>query len=182
MKGWVIEMGSKALTCCLVVSLLTVAGVRTQGRRLQKEQSRFGAEVSIRKPVEIPADVLSALREDKRNQTCLRDGESPTSITSSWFVASRIHLSSDGNADLVVTARSDCLLGANVVPFWIFRNTAQGHELVLKVSALGVDVLNTKTNNYRDIRISEATARRVHIVIFKFDKKEYRTSGESRPR
>jgi hypothetical protein len=144
-------------------------------RRSQREQSRFGAEVAIRRPVEIPAEVLSILREDKRNQGCLREGESPTNIISSWFVGSRIHLNGDSKRDLVITAKNTCLLGANLVPFWVFRNTSQGQELVLSVSALGLDVLNTKTNNYRDIRTGTATARTVHTVIFKFDGRKYRT-------
>jgi hypothetical protein len=120
-------------------------------RRSQREQSRFGAEVAIRRPVEIPAEVLSILREDKRNQGCLREGESPTNIISSWFVGSRIHLNGDSKRDLVITAKNTCLLGAN----------------------LGLDVLNTKTNNYRDIRTGTATARTVHTVIFKFDGKNF---------
>jgi hypothetical protein len=154
---------------------LAVGSVSAQpSRHPKEEQSRFGAEVRIRKPAEIPSDVLSILRENKRNQTCLRDSELPTSITSSWFVGSRIDLNGNGDADLVVTARNKCLLGANLVPFWVFRNTSQGHELVLRVSALGLDVLKTKTNNYRDIRTAAATAQRVHMVIFKFDGKEYR--------
>jgi hypothetical protein len=171
-------MESKLLVkFCLTVLLIasTVGGAFAQAsRRLRKEQSHFGAEVAIRKPVEIPPDVLSILREDKRNQTCLRDGESLTNITSSWFVGSRIHLSVDGDVDLVVTARNKCLLGANLVPFWVFRSRPQAHELVLSVSALGLDVLNTKTNNYRDIRTGAATAQSVRTVIFKFDGKEYR--------
>ena len=177
-KDWVITMESKWLVgLCLPVLLIALAIGETSAqasRRSQKEQSHFGAEVAIRKATEIPTDVMSILREDKRNQTCLRDGESPTNITSSWFVGSRIHLNGNGDADLVVTARNNCLLGANLVPFWVFRNTPQGHELVLSVSALGLDVLNTKTNNYRDIRTGAATAQSVHTVIFKFDGKEYR--------
>lgn len=143
-------------------------------KRSQREQSRFGAEVAIRRPVEIPADVLLILREDKRNQNCLQEGESPTSITTSWFVGSRIHLNGHSQRDLVITAKNTCLLGANLVPFWVFRNTSPGHELVLSASALVLDVLNTKTNNYRDIRTGKATARTVQTVIFKFDGKKYR--------
>jgi len=177
-KDCVITMESKRLiVLCLSALLIALAIGEASAqarRRSQKEQSHFGAEVAIRKAAEIPTDVLSILREDKRNQTCLRDGESSTNITSSWFVGSRIHLNSDGDADLVVTARNECLLGANIVPFWVFRNTPHGHEMVLSVSALGLDVLNTKTNNYRDIRTSAATAESVQKVIFKFDGKEYR--------
>jgi len=177
-KDYVITMESKRLIgFCLSALLIALAIGEASAqarRRSRKEQSRFGAEAVIRKPVEIPTDVLSILREDERNRTCLRDGESPTSITSSWFVGSQIHLS-NGAADLVVTTRNECLLGANVVPFWVFRNTPQGHQLVLSVSALGLDVLNTKTKTYRDIRLSAATAQRVRTTLFKFDGKEYRS-------
>ena len=183
-KDYVITMESKRLVgpglLALLIALAIGEASAQASRRSQKEQSHFGAEVAIRKAAEIPTDVLSILREDKRNQTCLGDGESPTNITSSWFVGSQIHLNGDGDADLVVTARNECLLGANIIPFWVFRNTRQGHELVLSVSALGLDVLNTKTNNYRDIRTSAATARAAYTVIFKFDGKEYRAQTSHR--
>jgi len=168
---WLVGLSLSALLIALAVG-----GASAQAsRRSKKEQSHFGAEVTIRKPIEIPTDVLSILREDKRNHTCLKDGESPINISSSWFVGSRIHLKVDGDADLVVTARNECLLGANIIPFWVFRNTPQGQQLILSVSALGLDVLNTRTNNYRDIRTGAATARSVHTMIFKFDGKEYRS-------
>jgi len=176
-KDYAMIMEFKWQRLCLAALMIALAIVETSAqrtRRSQKEQSDFGAEVAIRKAVEIPIDVLSILREDKRNQTCLKDGESPMSITSSWFVGSRIHLHGNGDADLVVAAKNPCLFGANLVPFWVFRNTPHGHELVLNVSALSLDVLNTKTNNYRDIRTARATARSVRTVIFRFDGKEYR--------
>ncbi len=177
-KDYTMIMEFKGLVGPCLPTLLMALAVGTfaqTSRRPQKEQSHFGAEVAIKKATELPTDVLSMLREDKRNQTCLRDGESLTNITSSWFIGSRIHLNPDGDADLVVTAKNDCLLGANLVPFWVFRNTPHGHELVLSVSALGLDVLNTKTNHYRDIRTATATAKRVQTVILRFDGKDYRS-------
>ncbi len=44
----------------------------------------------------------------------------------------------------------------------------------------GNAMLNTKTNNYRDIRTSAATARAAYTVIFKFDGKEYRAQTSHR--
>jgi hypothetical protein len=69
------------------------------------------------------------------------------------------------------------LFGANIVPFWIFRNTPQGHELALSVSALGLDVLNTKTNGYRDIRTTTATASSGYAISFKFNGKKYQAEN-----
>ena len=172
-------MESKRLVrLCLAALLIAMAvgdAFAQTGRRLPKEQTRFGAEVAITNATEIPSEVLSILREDKRNQSCLKNGESSTNIISSWFVGSQIHLHGKGNADLIIAAKNPCLLGANLVPFWVFSTTPRGHELVLSVTALGLDVLKTTTNNYRDIRTAAATAGSVRTVIFKFDGKEYRS-------
>jgi hypothetical protein len=165
------------LTALMIALVIGEASAQTT-RRSPKEQSHFGAEVAIRKATEIPTDVLSILREDKRNETCLKDGESRMSITSSWFVGSKIHLNGNGDADLVVTARNKCLLGANLVPFWVFRSTPQGHELILSVSALGLEVLDSTTNDYRDIQIGAATARRVSTSTLKFDGKRYQPAKQ----
>lgn len=163
--------------CVLTLALgLTFAEASAQTIRSDDEQSHFGAETPVRKTAEIPGEVLSILRQDKRNQTCLEKGESPTGITSDWFVGSRVQLNAQGPADLLVTAANNCLLGANTAPFWVFRMTPQGYQLVLEVNALGLDLLNTKTNSYRDIRTGVATASSVNEITFKFDKSHYRPS------
>lgn len=159
-------------TVFLMLIASTPQAVR--GQHVPRGQSRFGAEITIKNPVEIPSDVLSILRGVKRNQTCLGESESADSITKSWFVGSEIHLNGRRLVDLVVTARNECLLGANIVPFWVFRNTSRGHKLVLSVSALSLDVLNTRRNSYRDIRTRVATASSTYSIIFRFDGKEYR--------
>ena len=117
----------------------------------QREQTNFGAEEEIEHPVPVPQEVLQILRRNERNQRLLAKGQTPDEMPASWFVASEINLRDDNLADLIVMAAEPRLLGANIVPFWIFRNTLKGHELILSVSALSLDVLNTKTNGYRDI-------------------------------
>lgn len=139
----------------------------------QKEQTIFGAETEIASPVNVPEDVLEALRSDKRNQTCLAENESAKKIVASWFSASKIHLNSDGLPDLVVTATNPCLFGANLHPFWIFRKTPRGHKLVLSVSALGLEVLSTRSKGYRNIRTTVATATTVGNTVFRFDGIKY---------
>jgi hypothetical protein len=80
-QGCVITTASKLLiTAGLVVLPIALAAgtVSAQpNRRAQSEQSRFGAEIPIRRGVQIPSDVLSILRKDKRNQTCLEANETP---------------------------------------------------------------------------------------------------------
>lgn len=147
-----------------------------QHQKKVREQSSFGAEEEIEDPISVPADVLRILRRDERNQTCLNEGQPEDAISASWFVASEIDIDGNESADLVVKASNPCLFGANIDPFWIFRNTPRGYEHVLSVSTLGLDVLNAKTNGYRDVRTTAATANEVIITIYKFDGRKYKAA------
>lgn len=144
------------------------------------EQLRFGAEEAIRNPTSVSEEVLQILRSDERNRTCLAANESPGDIPTSWFVASEVNLNHDALPDLVVTAANPCLFGANINPFWIFYGTPRGQQLALSVSALSLEVLNTRTKGFRDIRASAATATEVFITIYSFDRGEYRRQRPSR--
>jgi hypothetical protein len=144
------------------------------------EQSSFGAEEEIKNPSGVPEDVLQILQRDERNRTCLAANEAPESIPSSWFVASEINLNNDGLKDLVVTAVNPCLFGANINPFWIFRGTPQGQELVLSLSTLNLEVLDAKTKNHRDILAIAATSKEVLTTVYRFDGGRYRKRHSSR--
>ena len=146
----------------------------SQSEPRSREQSKFGVEEEIERPVSLPEDVLEVLRRDERNRQSLSQGQSPNDIPASWFVASEVRLKDDDLRDLIVTAADPRLLGANLAPFWIFRNTPQGHKLALRVSALDLMVLNTRTEGYRDIRTRAATANRVRTTLFRFDGSNYR--------
>ncbi len=150
------------------------AHTQEQSQVRLREQSAFGAEEEVEHPVNMPEDVLRILRRDERNQRRLAEGQSPDDMPASWFVASEIHLNEDDLPDLVVMAATPRLFGANIVPFWIFRNTPQGHKLALSVSALGLEVLNNRTNGYRDIHSIALSAREEFTTTYKFNGNEYR--------
>jgi hypothetical protein len=158
----------------LVIGLVGGGGSAqtARGSRI-KEQSHFGEEVTIINPVEIPSDVLAILREDKRNQTCLREGELPTNITGSWFVGSKIHLHSDRFADLVVTVQNPCLLGANLVPYWLFQNTGHGYRLVLTTYTLSLNVRSSRTKGFRDVGASAVAGQTITTVTYRFNGMTY---------
>lgn len=145
----------------------------TRPAHQRSQQTIFGVEESVTRPVDLPEDVLKILREDKRNRESLEKGQSISDIPASWFAASEINLNEDKLPDLIVIATEPRLFGANLAPFWVFRNTTQGNKLVLSVSALGLEALHTRTNGFRDIRSTIATARGVFTTIFKFDGDAY---------
>ena len=157
--------------------------VSTPAQRLDqartREQTLFGAEEEISRPVKVPGDVLQILRQDRRNQRHLPKGQSPDEMPETWFIASEIHLNDDYLVDMVVMAANPQLFGANIVPFWVFRNTRQGHQLALSVSTFGLEVLKTKTSGYRDIRTSAATANKLLTAVYSFDGTKYRQRRSS---
>jgi hypothetical protein len=142
-------------------------------------QTRFGAEVKIERPVNLPPDVLRKLQLDGRNQIRLGKEGSPAQILASWFAASEIDLDGDEKRDLLVQAVEPRLLGANLVPFWIFRGMPNGYNLVLRVDTLSVELLRTKTRGCRDILSKQASARVVQSRTFAFDGRKYREHSSS---
>lgn len=158
------------------------AATPTPAQARVDEQIVFEAEGLIRRPVAIPDNVLQILRQDERNQRSLKEGQTPADMRASWFVGSTIHLNDDDLPDLVVMAANSRLFGANLVPFWIFRNTPQGHQLVLAVMSLGLKVLKSKTNGHRDITTTEVTAVEIFDTRYAFNGNEYQVVSKSKER
>ena len=98
-------------------------------------------------------------------------------ISASWFEASQIHLDGPEEIDVLVKAKNACLFGANIGPFWIFRKTQRGYELVLNVSALGVELLPSRTSGHKDVSAGAVAGGKSVIVFYKFDGHRYQESG-----
>lgn len=142
------------------------------------EQSSFNLEEPVARPAPIPTDVLRGLGQDEKVLGCLTSGRGneAVEVPASWFAASEIRLNADDLPDLVVQPQNACLNGANLGPFWVFRNTGRGYALALRADTLSLEVLATKTRGYRDIRLRSATARQVLTRVFKFDGQSYRAA------
>src|SRR5881628_3760015 len=96
-----------------ILLLLLAVPVGAQGG----QQTHFGAEERITRPAKIPTLVFRILKDDEQVRECASDSQEKP--RASWFKASAIDLNGDGRSDFVVMAENPCLLGANVVPFWI---------------------------------------------------------------
>lgn len=167
----------RVLTLALTGALVTITTDPQQTKKsAAPEQTRFGLEELVRHPVPLPEAVLKILRDDGevRSSRCVSEDDQAQAISASWFEASQIHLDGPYEADLLVKAKDGCLLGANIGPFWIFRNTPQVYKLVLTVSALGVDILQNKTNGLRDVSVGAVAGGEAVRVRFKFDGQKYK--------
>ena len=158
------------------------------GKEQQQEQSNFGgdagsAEEFTRKPVEIPTAALQLLRDTLHPGTiyCIEEkGTKLDQVPASWFVGSEIHLDGPDETDLVVRPNvfklpeaASCLLGASEIPFWVLRNVGGRYLLLLETYALELDVLDSRTNGYRDIQTDSATAVTRTTFLYKMDVAQY---------
>ncbi|SRR5258708_80096 len=156
----------------------SVAGYQSKKAAVRK-QTTFSAEEPLQHPIDVPTDVLQLLRRDVRNQTCLGEGQSPKDVPASWFVASDISLKDGHFGDLIVMPANPCLKGANVVPFWIFRRKSGQHLLSLSATAFALEILKTRTNSYRDIRVTSLSATTEYTTVYKFDGNRYKRRQHS---
>ncbi len=112
-----------------------------------------------------------------RASRCVVKDQTADKISASWFEASKIHLGGPKEVNLLVKAKDGCLFGANIGPFWIFRRTPQGYELLLAVSALGVRLLPHTTNGHKDIAAGAVAGGKFVSAFYKFDGHRYVEAG-----
>jgi hypothetical protein len=187
-------MGSKQFVWFIVLGvLLAVNEGRATGQKTATdqapEQTVFNAEpdasqMLVKQPAEIPDSALQVLRDTLTGGifNCLKSrGVTPEQAPASWFLASAVHLNGPDEIDLIVlpnvpsisnpTNPGGCLLPAHGGLFWVLGpGIASGrYGLLLATYGLGLEVLNSRTNRYRDIQVGgESTA-----LLYKFAVQQY---------
>ena len=146
------------------------------GQPTTREQTHFSAEdMSVQRPVAIPRDLLTILKEDESVQHVLNDYDPRTELKEppdSWFSASVIHLRDKDQTDFVVVGEGP-LAGANMVTFWVFVATPNGYKLVLNAPAHDLEVNRRRWNHYREIEMSAETAVVFSSVLYRWDGTRY---------
>jgi hypothetical protein len=190
-------MGSKQLIWCVALGALLAANARVESGQSSEnspEQTVFDAEgdssgLLVKRTAAIPDSALQVLRDTLTGGTfnCLKaSGTTPEQAPASWFLASEIHLNGPNEIDLVVlpnvpgisdpTNPGGCLLAAHGGPFWVLGpGIASGrYGLLLATYGLGLRVLNSRTNRYRDIEIGTERNTR----IYKFTWQQYQLAEQ----
>jgi hypothetical protein len=184
------EKTRKAKLVIVVLSSVTLPLVLGQTRAPKApprassaEQRRFSVEdESVKRPARLPAAVARMLAKDPAVQEALKNlDRSADQLPSSWFLVSEVHLSSAEEKDLVVIGQGP-VLGGNVTSFWIFRPKQGDFELILKCVGHNVAIKDTRSEGYRDVEMTAATADRVSRVLYKFNGSQYEAyPGGSEP-
>jgi hypothetical protein len=186
---WIVKLVS-----LFVLALAINAAVGQKASVSAFEQSQFSMEtdvVPILHPIDLPEGALQVLRNDRSILNCSgADKMTADQVPAVWFVASEVHLGGPREIDLVVQGRdlhvklppNLCLMGVNIKPFWVFRQTEQGYSLVLSTSAHDLRVLGTRSKGFRDIEASAMTAVTGYSTTYKFDGEKYQVSKtDSKP-
>lgn len=141
----------------------------------EKKHKNWVDHPPVEHPVPIPDSIMVLLRADKLVTSCLKT-ENVTEAPTTWFQAGAIHLHKGDQIDFVVLPNNECLYGAMSDPFWVFGQNGNGYDLLLRSDLLGIAVLNSKTNEYRDIRATFIVSGARSSVKFKFDGHKYTPS------
>jgi len=158
----------------LVAGVVQASPSFAQSKAPASEQSEFSAEdAGLKRPVEIPEDVMAILRNDDLVKNVLESEDLlPEKLPQSWFSASVIHLSSGAQPDLIVVGEPP-LSGANVANFWIFRATGSRYQVVMSAPAHDLSLLQSRHNGLRDIHLTSMSAAQINTSILHFDGTQY---------
>jgi hypothetical protein len=88
----------------------------------------------------------------------------------------KVDLNRDGVNEYQVEMSGPCACGMVNCSIYMYRKTEQGFDAILDDAAgLGVEVLKTSSNGYRDLRVTARdTAATQGETVYKFDGKRYR--------
>jgi hypothetical protein len=168
----------------LSVSALAASGTHAQRAaraRLQAEQTEFGSETVMSKPVQMPKDVVAQMLETDggRLKECLKQEGQTEADVPKHFTASEVNVNDDGARDLVVQAQSLCFMGAHLTVWWVFSKVGggfgarvgPGYDLVFTGGGDGLKVLKTATNGFRDIETMSfsGAGTQFSYTVWKFD-------------
>lgn len=127
----------------------------------------FGVEEPIEKPDKIPSPIISYLSENLSND--IKSCE--IKKVDEAFEAKSVKISAHSRA-FVVKPKSWCLCGAYYCPIWLFQ--AKSANPIWSTKGTGaLEVLDKKTNGYRQIKESGGVAMHGYESIWAWDGKKY---------
>lgn len=88
------------------------------------------------------------------------------------FQAGEVHLSQSGQMDLVVVGLGP-MRGADTTWFWVVASADKEPQLVLFSGGDSLELLNSKSHGYKDIRTAWSSPTETETTIYNFDGSEY---------
>jgi hypothetical protein len=168
-------VGSRTvLTVVLVFIAGRVLGTPRQEAHSNLDQTLFSEEEPLLHTVVLTPGVLSVLLKTKEAKQGLEfANDSQRHNPAQLFRAAEVHLSRLEEVDLVVLGIPP-MRGADNCWFWVVRSARNHPRVVLFAGGNSLDVMNSSTIGYRNIRSIWSSPSDTSQKIYHFDGKSYR--------
>jgi len=163
-----------ALTLSLAVVAAEVLAAQGNNAHPVHEQTTFNQTEPPLHAVPVSGDVLKALLKTREAKSGLESAnDSERSNAAQLFCASEIHLTASNETDLVVMGGVGGMSCAESGWFWVVRSAHKKPQVVLFDRGNSLEVLDSSTQGYRDIRILYEVPWRTDEHFYHFDRKRY---------
>jgi hypothetical protein len=147
------------------------------------EQLQFSAENEhVQHPIVMPDELWTVLRQHPFVADGLEIHKDQASAEAeerrAWFEVSRVHLGDTDEQDFIVVGTGE-MVGANTVPFWIFKQTAHGMKLMLFSQGHDLNILSHLHNGHRDIEISYVFRLKGQWQTYRYSNEAYSLSSDT---
>lgn len=168
----------------IVIVLFVIAGgmaVKAQGHA---QQTTFGSETEVVRPVAVSQSVLKKIgaKDWQRAEECQKDNQFREKTLSDHFLASALKVqTSKGKLDLlVIQANSICFWGAHNTHIWILaKNVGEKAGSYRKIFDVQTDWLKVSTISRRrfpDLTLFSHTAVELYISTYRYFRGSYRAT------
>lgn len=151
---------TKKLTLSVTLILLAAIDATSQSPR------RISAKVQL----EI---VQQMVRDSEIKSSCVQEEGGASKVVD----LTSVDLNRDGKPEYEVYGRGCACNGMRRCDQWIYRQTANGFELMLGPSQVdGFDVKKTRSNGYCDIAVADPAGNDYFVTLYKYDGRRYQAS------
>jgi hypothetical protein len=137
------------------------------------EQSIFSEGEPLRRPVALSARVLQILlATPEAKEGLLFASDSQKKNPAGLFQATEVHLDGPGEIDLLIMGIPP-MSGADNCWFWLVRPSGDTPKVLLFTGEYSVELMNSKTNGYRDVRSVWSSPNETDTTIYHFGGRQY---------
>jgi hypothetical protein len=175
MRGSDMELKS-SMTLLMVFALFTAGTAMAQpsGTNPVSEHTIFGDAESFKNSVPLPRNVLDVLIAPMKDDKYYRDfvvGKSDKDLNK-LFTGVVMNLSGANEVDYIIEGNLP-FAGADNAWFWVVRTGGLKPIVVLNEGASFLELLNSRTNGYRDIRSVWVMSGTKRIRVYHYDGSSY---------
>lgn len=173
---------TKPFIFCLgvLVLILSCDGIGISQSRRKRSRAASLPPAAIKVPADLSKQLL---QDDESVRTCLRESHRGNESTLfRHFKVKRVDLNNDKLPEYIVEANDDVNGQGGCfgdwrghADIWIYRKTTSGYEpLMSGLFSVGVKLLKTSTNGYRDLKDTGHNGVMLVETIYEFDESRYK--------